>query len=370
MDAGAVEGIAVTSRDNSNGQWQYSTDGITWNSVAAVSQTNALLLRPADQLRFVPDTVDSDTATITFRAWDQTSGVAGTWVDVSANGGTTAFSSTEDTASIIVTAVNDAPVLTVPGTQTVVEETQTAITGISITDSDDRGLTMSTQASVTNGIVILDLSGGATVTAGANSSADVTITGTKTQINAALASLEYLPDTDIQGTAADTLTVLVSDLGSSGTGGALTDTQTVTIDILNVNDEEIVATNTGLTVDEGDIGTTITRAMLETTDVDNTAAELIYTLTAVPATGTLRLNGAVLAVSGTFTQADINAGLLTYDHNNAEAFTDGFAFTVNDAAGTSTSSTFSISITPVNDNDPIITSDGSGATASFTMTEN
>src|SRR5207245_1109844 len=52
-------------------------------------------------------------ASITYVAWDQSdSGVAGTKADSSAGGGTSAFSTASDTASITVTSVNDAPVLT------------------------------------------------------------------------------------------------------------------------------------------------------------------------------------------------------------------------------------------------------------------
>ena len=47
---------------------------------------------------------------MTFRAWDRTSGSAGTKVDTGSNGGTTAFS-VPPTLDVTVTAVNDAPVL-------------------------------------------------------------------------------------------------------------------------------------------------------------------------------------------------------------------------------------------------------------------
>ena len=45
-----------------------------------------------------------------------------------------------------------------------------------------------------------------------------------------------------------------------------------TITVTPVNDEEVLATNTGTTVNEASTGNVITTAMLETTDVDNTAA--------------------------------------------------------------------------------------------------
>ncbi len=112
MDTGPVEGVAVTSLDNGNGAWEYSTNGgTTWLSVGSVSESSALLLRSSDRLRFVPDAMNADTAAVTYRAWDQASGSYGTKVNTTSNGGTTAFSTAQDTASITATAVNDAPVL-------------------------------------------------------------------------------------------------------------------------------------------------------------------------------------------------------------------------------------------------------------------
>jgi uncharacterized delta-60 repeat protein len=103
-DAGAVEGIAVTALNSSNGTWQYSINGGgTWIAVGTVSDSSALLLRASDKLRFVPDTLNADSASVTFRAWDQTDGAAGSKVDVSSNGGMTAFSTATETASINVT---------------------------------------------------------------------------------------------------------------------------------------------------------------------------------------------------------------------------------------------------------------------------
>ncbi|MCA9036957.1 MAG: hypothetical protein KDA91_17600, partial [Planctomycetaceae bacterium] len=121
-DVTAQQGMAITSINNSHGIWQFSIDGSNWNDIGTVSESSALLLRASHRVRFVPDTIDADTASISYRAWDRTSGIAGTKVDVTINGGTTAFSAASDTATISVTAVNDAPVQTVPGTQTVVEE--------------------------------------------------------------------------------------------------------------------------------------------------------------------------------------------------------------------------------------------------------
>ncbi len=82
--------------------------------VGTVTDISSLLLRSTDLLRFVPNGDNATTGNVTFRAWDQTgatSGQQGSKVDTSINGGTTAFSSATEVASITVTAVNDAPVL-------------------------------------------------------------------------------------------------------------------------------------------------------------------------------------------------------------------------------------------------------------------
>ncbi|MCB8762017.1 FG-GAP repeat domain-containing protein [Planktothrix agardhii] len=106
-----TEAIAITAADN-NGTWQYSTDnGTTWTKFPTVSDSNALLLDAGNKVRFQPNTNYNGTITnaLTFRAWDKSTGTAGSTANTSTNGGTTAFSSNTATASIVVTAVNDAP---------------------------------------------------------------------------------------------------------------------------------------------------------------------------------------------------------------------------------------------------------------------
>ncbi|WP_193372586.1 FG-GAP-like repeat-containing protein, partial [Planktothrix prolifica] len=111
VDTTITEAIAITAADN-NGTWQYSTDnGTTWTNFPSVSDSNALLLDAGNKVRFQPNTNYNGTITnaLTFRAWDKSTGTAGSTADTSTNGGTTAFSSNTATASIVVTAVNDAP---------------------------------------------------------------------------------------------------------------------------------------------------------------------------------------------------------------------------------------------------------------------
>jgi Ca2+-binding RTX toxin-like protein len=108
-------GIAVTGLSG-NGEWEYSTDGgFTWLSFGTVSDGHALLLSPDALVSYMPDGIDGETATIDFRAWDQTAGTPSDdttrqYADTSVNGGTSAYSTGTAQASVEVEAVNDAPI--------------------------------------------------------------------------------------------------------------------------------------------------------------------------------------------------------------------------------------------------------------------
>ena len=100
-----IGGIALTGTTG-NGTWQYSLDGKTFTDVGVVSTNSALLLPANAALSYVPDNQNGETATISYCAWDTTSGSAGNTADLSqasAVGGSTAFSQASDTASLTVT---------------------------------------------------------------------------------------------------------------------------------------------------------------------------------------------------------------------------------------------------------------------------
>ncbi|MDD7994187.1 putative Ig domain-containing protein, partial [Kosakonia radicincitans] len=116
VDSGASSGIAITATVG-NGGWQYSTDsGANWFNIGTVSSSAALLLGSTAQLRYVPDSANGETATLSFSAWDQTSGTATAGsskglADTSTSGGSSAFSANSAQASLMVTSVNDAPTM-------------------------------------------------------------------------------------------------------------------------------------------------------------------------------------------------------------------------------------------------------------------
>ncbi|MBL8378493.1 MAG: SBBP repeat-containing protein, partial [Burkholderiales bacterium] len=79
LDAAASSGIAVTAVNNTNGTWQYTTNGGgLWNAFGSPGNNTARLLA-ADantSVRFVPNAHWNGTVAggITFRAWDQSAG--------------------------------------------------------------------------------------------------------------------------------------------------------------------------------------------------------------------------------------------------------------------------------------------------------
>ena len=113
VDTGAKQGIAVTTVSPVGGTWQFSLDrGTTWNGLTGSNNTSARLLAADDNtlVRFTPIVGYSGPQSLRFRVWDQTTGKNGDAVNVTAVGGTSAFSTAIASAIVTVTA-NSAPVL-------------------------------------------------------------------------------------------------------------------------------------------------------------------------------------------------------------------------------------------------------------------
>jgi VCBS repeat-containing protein len=189
---------------------------VTNNNNALFSVQPAIA--PNGQLTYTPAANATGVATVTVTAAD--------------SGGAT---STGQTFTITITAENDAPVNTVPGDQTIPEDGTVVFTGgtpISIADVDAGTGSIQVVAGSTNGTLAAAPLSGATVTN--DGTASVTITGTITQVNAALDGLTFTPALNFAGTAVVTITS--NDQGNTGAGGALLDIDTVSILVNAVND--------------------------------------------------------------------------------------------------------------------------------------
>lgn len=154
--------------------------------------------------------------------------------------------SVQQTFDLVVTPVNDPPVLTVPGPLAVDEDASGGLVinggnAISVADPDsgaaDIEVSLSTTSSAT-GVLTLGSSAGLTLVSGSFvGSAEMTFRGPLATVNSALNVVRYEPVTDFSG--ADTITVTVDDLGNTG-GGSLTDSETIAITVNPVNDAPVL----------------------------------------------------------------------------------------------------------------------------------
>ena len=116
--------VAIQSPMSIRGLWKASqsqdatTATVNGNTRPMAGQTDfgqwrvryqRFLLRATDRIRFVPNQINGAAPWLDVRAWDQTSGSAGTKVDASTTGGITAFSTATERVSLTVTSVNDSP---------------------------------------------------------------------------------------------------------------------------------------------------------------------------------------------------------------------------------------------------------------------
>ena len=112
--------------------------------------------------------------------------------------------------------------------------------------------------------------------------------------------------------------------------------QGLSIASLEVSNDPAISVN--LILDVLPLGSaTITDAFLDTFDADTPPTGLTYTVDSAPTGGDLKLSGGVLGIGGTFTQDDVDNGLVTFD-GGATATVGGFDFTVSDGTATDSSS--------------------------------
>ena len=310
VDNNALQGVAITSVDG-NGTWQYQLNGQeTWQDVSEVSNTSALLLGTTDLIRYVPDGENGETATFTYQAWDQTTGGAGTYADASAGGGTSAFSSATDTASLTVGDVNDAPVLT-PTTPTLTgTDEDTTSTGQTVgsfladnvSDVDNNAL---------QGVAITSVDGNGTwqyQLNGQETWQDVSeVSNTSALLLGTTDLIRYVPDGENGETATFTYQAWDQTTGGAGTyadasagGGtsafsSATDTASLTVG--DVNDAPVLTpttpTLTGTDEDTTSTGQTVGSLLADNvSDVDNNALQGVA-ITSVDGNGTwqYQLNG-------------------------------------------------------------------------------
>ena len=287
VDHGAsLAGIAVTDADTGGtGAWWYSDNGSNWSQIGSVSAGSALVLSASAYLKFVPAPDYNGTPpALTVYAIDDTysgsfssgnGGPAHTDLSqASSHGGSTPFAQDSTSITTSVTAVNDAPVNTIPDKQCVDEDTALVFNcandnGISISDVDANGGNQTVTLTVSHGVLTLSQITGLTFETGSGTGdSTMTFTGKVSDINAALEGLSYTGALNFNG--CDTLTIATGDNGNTGVGGPLGDTDSIKIDVVAVNDAPVITSNGGgatasvSIVENGTTVTTVTAA-----DVDS-----------------------------------------------------------------------------------------------------
>ena len=129
------------------------------------------------------------------------------------------------------------------------------------------------------------------------------------------------PLADLNGTAVITLTVSDNNLSAQ---------TTFDLTVTPVNDAPVLTTQQALLVGESKTAS-LTARNLWAEDVDGDI--LTYTISVAPQNGKLMIGDALIPAGGTFTQADITAGMVRYQYNGSVSGTDAFTFTVTDANG-------------------------------------
>ncbi len=103
--------------------------------------------------------------------------------------------------------------------------------------------------------------------------------------------------------------------------------------VVQIIDEIPILTTSGYTSDEGAVAVLTGFA---STDLDDTAGNLTYSVNSGPANGTLS--------SSSFTQAELAAGDITYTHDGSETTTDSIDFEVTDPFGLTDTATLTLTI--------------------------
>ncbi|MFI3157998.1 MAG: VCBS domain-containing protein, partial [Methylococcaceae bacterium] len=339
-NANGFAGIAIVSNGESagtHGVWQYyKTSNSTWTNLPAVSTSNAFVLSPAGQLRFVPVANWNGTpGTLTLQLIDNSAGAVTTEStinvsgDANANtapdsthhaGGTSQYSNSSNSVVLTtsVTSVNDAPTVnTLDATPTFAEGVDTAgnrmVIGIPIVlDSsvaigdieivtqsvDDFGGTTLTIArdngiggfSVNtednfglNGTVSvagneISVSGAAIADITGNSGGQMVITfrsaATSAQVNTIVSAVTYALDSDTPP-ANVSLRYRFNDdnqAGIQGTGGSLEGDATITVTITAQNDMPLAVDDTHAIIEDA-VPNTVTGNVITGVGSPNTSAD-------------------------------------------------------------------------------------------------
>ncbi len=257
---------------------------------------------------------------------------------------------------VILPVNNKTPIITPSGPFSIDENTAVSTVAATITATDgDSGATTYSWSIV---------SGNTDINADANPPFIINLITGEIVVNDA-------DDLNFELVASFTLGISVSD------GVNTSAVENVVINLNNLNDTApIEDANSGLLLDEG-AGEVITSSNLSFSDQDNTAEELVYTITTAPNNGIVAHIEDLASAITSFSQADLAANFIYYVHDGSETLSDSFTFEITDGLFTISGQTFNITVNAVNNISPVITPEGpfnvdentSGTIATLTATD-
>ncbi|TJY65521.1 PKD domain-containing protein [Sphingobacterium alkalisoli] len=209
---------------------------IPGNGVAVGGNSNSLILEGS--LSDINAFISNGELTFT-TALNTTSGV-NLNISVSDNGNIGSGGALTDQTGVTlsVTAVNDAPVNTIPGTQQIDQGGALIFSSgngnlISVSDVDAGGATIEITLTASNGLISLSGTAGLAFSQGSGvNDGTMMFVGTISDINTALDGLMFSPIAGFNGLAS--LSMTSNDQGFSGSGGAHTDTDVISITVSSI----------------------------------------------------------------------------------------------------------------------------------------
>ncbi|MEZ6939677.1 retention module-containing protein [Aeromonas sp. S12(2024)] len=255
-------GVAGTVVDLGGGRWQVTTEGGKLGAVELVTNdANGAL-----DLKITAQSLDN--------------GALGPEV----NG----------TIHVDVSPVNDAPINVMPTTPQVAQEDQPfVIHGLQVKDVDAGNSPIKVTLSVEHGTMTLPAGSGVTVVG--NGTGSLVLTGTLADLNALLSGgVTYQGNSDFYGN--DALTMVTNDQGNTGSGGALSDTDVLPIEVQPVNDAPVNQLPGSMTVKE-DGSLSLSGVSVKDVDAGSAPVSMVLrvehgVLTLLGATGAVMVQGA------------------------------------------------------------------------------
>ncbi|MEH6565831.1 MAG: Ig-like domain-containing protein [Halopseudomonas sp.] len=241
--AGALTGISFSDTDAGSASVT-ATFSVASGSLSAVSGSGVTVGGSASSLTLSGSIADINAFISAGQLSFTTAANANADVTLSISiddGGNTGGPAQSDNASLTlnVTAVNDAPVNTVPGAQSVDQSGSLVFSAangnqISISDVDAGSGTLRATLTASNGLITLSGTSGLSFVIGSGANdGTMTFEGSLVDINNALNGLTFSPTPGYNG--AGSIQITSNDLGFSGSGSVQTDTDVIAISVEPLN---------------------------------------------------------------------------------------------------------------------------------------